>query len=129
MTYLIIKYIHVIAAIATISGFLLRGYWMHAESPMLQHRVVKVAPHIVDTVFLVAGIAMLWILHLNPLKQAWLLAKFAGLAAYIVLGTIAIKRGPTKQIRTMAFVGAIAVFAYITGVALSKSPLSWLTFG
>jgi len=127
--YLILKYVHVITAVATISGFLLRGYWMLTESENLRYPVVKIAPHIVDTLFLVAGIGMVWLLHLNPLVQPWLLAKFAGLIAYILLGTVAIKRGPTKQVRTVALVGAVAVFAYIAGVALAKSPLSWLALG
>jgi len=30
------------------------------------------------------------------------------------------------QSRIIAFVGALAVFAYIVGVALAKSPASWL---
>jgi len=126
MAYLIVKYTHVFAAAATISGFLLRGYWMLTESEKLQLSAVRIAPHIVDTVFLLAGVAMVWLLQINPLAQPWLLAKFAGLIAYILLGTIAIKRGPTKQIRTIALVGAASVFAYIAGVALAKSPLSWL---
>ena len=124
--YLMLKYVHVTTAVATVSGFLLRGYWMLTESESLRHPVVKITPHIVDTLFLAAGIGMVWLLHLNPLAQPWLLAKFAGLIAYILLGTVAIKRGPTKQIRTLALVGAVAVFAYIAGVALTKSPLSWL---
>ncbi len=128
MVYLILKYAHVLAATLTISGFMLRGYWMMSESLMLQHRLVKVAPHIVDTVFLLAGLGMILQLQLNPLTQPWLLAKFAGLLAYILLGTMAIKRGQTKQIRTLAFVGAVAVFAYIAGVALTKSPFSWLSY-
>jgi len=128
MMYLILKYVHTIAAVATISGFMLRGYWMLTESDRLQHRVARIAPHIIDTVFLLAGVGMVWLLQLNPLTQAWLLAKFAGLIAYILLGTIAIKRGPTRQVRSLAFVGAISVFAYIAGVALAKSPLSWLKY-
>ena len=129
MTYLTIKYIHTIAGLVTISGFLLRGYWMLIESDLLRHRVTRIAPHVVDAILLTAGIAMLWMLHLNPLKQPWLLAKFAGLLAYILLGMVALKRGPTKQIRMVAFVAAIASFAYLFGVALAKSPLSWLAFG
>ena len=126
MAYLIVKYIHVIAATATISGFLLRGYWMLTESDKLQYRVTRIAPHIVDTVFLMSGVAMVWMLHLNPFMQLWLVAKFTGLIAYILLGTIAIKRGPTKQIRTIALVSAASVFVYIAGVAITKSPMSWL---
>lgn len=124
--YLILKHVHVTAAFLTITGFMLRGYWMLTESGKLQHPVVKVAPHIVDTVFLLAGVGMILLVQLNPLTQPWLLAKFAGLLAYIVLGTIAIKRGPTKQVRTAALVAAIVAFIYVAGVALAKSPLAWL---
>jgi len=126
MTYLILKTVHVLAATTTISGFLLRGYWMLTESEKLQYRVVRIVPHVVDTVFLLSGVAMVWILHLNPLTQPWLIAKFTGLIAYILLGTIAIKRGGTLQIRMIALVGAVSVFAYIVGVALTKSPFSWI---
>lgn len=128
MLYLFLKYIHVVAAVATISGFVLRGYWMLIESKKLQHSVTRVAPHVIDTVFLLAGIGLIWLSHVEPLKQPWLTAKFAGLIVYVLLGAVAIRRGPTKEIRTIALAGAVAVFAYIVGVALTKSPLSWLSF-
>jgi len=128
MSYLIVKNLHTLAALLTISGFILRGYWMITGSDKLTHRVTRTAPHIVDTVFLLSGIAMLGMLSLNPLTQDWLLAKFAGLIAYILLGTVAIRRGPTMQVRKAAFVGALAIFAYIVGVALTKSTTSWLAY-
>ncbi len=126
MSYALVKVTHTIAAVATISGFLLRGVWMLRESNLLQHRVTRTVPHAIDALLLLTGLGMLWTLRLNPLTQPWLLAKFAGLLVYILLGTIAIKRGPTKQVRTIAFVAAVATFAYIGGAALAKSPLSWL---
>ena len=126
MDYMLVKMLHTFTAALTISGFILRGYWMMRESQLLQHRVTRIAPHVVDTLFLLAGIALVVLLDLNVLTHTWLLAKFIGLFVYIVLGTIAIKRGSTKEIRITAFAGALAVFAYITGVALAKSPASWL---
>ena len=68
MSYLFLKSFHIISAMMTISGFLLRGFLMLRESEMLQHRFVRVAPHVVDTVFLLSGIAMLWLLHLNQAR-------------------------------------------------------------
>ena len=128
MSYLLLKLVHTIAAIATISGFILRGWWMLNESALLQHRATKIVPHVNDAILLLAGIGMLWVLRLDPLTQTWLLAKFAGLIVYILLGTIALKRGPTKEIRALAFIASVAVFAWVAGVALTKSPLSWLRF-
>lgn len=128
MSYLLIKNLHTLAAMLTITGFVLRGYWMVVGSEMLEHRTTRTLPHIVDTIFLLSGIAMLAILSLNPLTQGWLLAKFTGLLAYILLGVIALRRGPTLQVRVLAFVAALASFAYIVGVALSKSTTSWLAY-
>jgi len=126
LTYLLIKSLHLVTGVATISGFVLRGYWMMTRSDKLQMKVTRIAPHIIDSLFLLSGIALVSMLHLNAFSESWLLAKFAGLIGYIVLGTFAIKRGPTLQVRIVAFVGALAVFAYIVGVALAKSPASWL---
>ena len=126
MSYVILKYVHTIAATLSASGFLLRGYWMLVRSDLLQHRVTRIVPHVVDAILLLAGIAMLWTLHMNPLAQEWLLAKFGGLIAYILLGMVALKRGPTRRIRAVAFAAAVAAFAYIVGVALFKSARSWL---
>ena len=128
MSYLVLKNIHMSAAVLTLSGFILRGIWMMRGSELLQHRATKIAPHIIDTLFLLSGVALVWLLGLNVIEQTWLLAKFTGLIVYIVLGTIAIKRGPTLQIRCLAFVAALAVFAYIAGIAMSKSALSWVAY-
>jgi len=126
--YLLLKYIHLALAITAISGFIVRGYWMLSKSAHLSARATRIAPHVVDALFLLTGIAMVYQLSLPVLQTPWLLAKFAGLAAYIVLGAIALRRGPTMQVRLIAFVGALSAFAYIAGAALSKSPLSWLAF-
>lgn len=126
MTYLMIKSLHMVTGVVTISGFVLRGYWMMTQSDKLQLKVIRIVPHIVDTLFLLSGIALVSMLHINVFSESWLLAKFAGLIAYIVLGTFAIKRGATLQIRIITFIAALAVFAYIVGVALAKSPASWL---
>ena len=128
LTYFWIKSLHTIAAFATLSGFIVRGYWMVSRSDNLNRTVTRIIPHIIDTILLVAAIALVMTLQLNVFAQPWLLAKITGLVIYIVLGTIAIKRGPSRQIRVIAFVSALSVFAYILGVAMTKSPASWLTF-
>jgi len=123
-----IKSLHMITAIVSISGFVLRGYWMMIQSDKSTLKIVRIAPHVIDTLFLLSGIALVAILRINVLSEPWLLAKFAGLIGYIVLGVIAIRRGPTLEIRVIAFVGALSLFAYIVGVALTRSPASWLGF-
>jgi uncharacterized membrane protein SirB2 len=60
--------------------------------------------------------------HQYPGQQPWLTAKLAALVGYIVLGSIALKRGRTKGQRQAAFVAALALFFYIGMVAVTKRP-------
>ena len=124
--YFTIKALHVCAAILTISGFALRGFWMLTGSALLDRRLVRILPHIVDSVFLLSGIGLVWILRLQVFDQPWLLAKLFAVVVYILLGMVALRRGRSARSRSVAFVLALATFAYITGVALSKSMLSWV---
>lgn len=124
--YGILKLIHAATAVLTISGFLVRGYWMFSGSALLRHKLTRILPHIVDTLFLGSGIVLLTFLGTAPLTRPWMLLKIAGLVVYIVLAVIALKRGKTTATRATAFVAAIAVFAYTYGVAVSMSPASWL---
>ena len=126
--YLPLKYAHLAFAVASFSGFMLRGFWMMSGSTLLDHRAVRIVPHAVDTLFLVTGIALVLQLSLPVMQSPWLLAKLTGLVVYVVLGTIALRRGPTMPIRQVAFVGALSAFAYIVGAAASKSPASWISF-
>ena len=126
--YGLLKHTHMLLAAVTISGFLARGYWMMSESPMLSHKVTRILPHVVDTLFLLSGIALVYMLSLPVWQSPWILAKFAGLLFYIVLGAMALRRGPTIQIRLVAFVGAVSAFAYVVGTAMAKSPASWLAY-
>jgi hypothetical protein len=52
----------------------------------------------------------------------------AALLVYIVLGTIALKRGRSPAVRAGAFAAALAAFGYIVGVALTKDPRFPLSF-
>ncbi|NIV18059.1 MAG: regulator SirB [Woeseiaceae bacterium] len=126
--YETVKSIHVGTVVLTILGFMLRGYWMMTGSPRLDFRVTKIAPHVIDTVLLVSGVALIVILKLPLMSQKWLLMKFAALVAYILLGAIALGRGKSMRARTTAFVFSLAVFAYIVGVALTKSTVGWIVF-
>ena len=48
------------------------------------------------------------------------------LLGYILLGTVAIKRGRTPMTRGLAALAAIVVFVYIMGTAMTKDPWFFL---
>ncbi|HJU70304.1 MAG TPA: SirB2 family protein [Paucimonas sp.] len=123
ISYLAIKHLHMTSAFVSGSFFLLRGMWMLAESPLLQRRWVKIAPHIIDTILLSSALTMVFWSHQYPFVQNWLTAKLLALLLYIVLGSYALKRGKTMTIRITAFVVALTVFAYILKVAFTRQVL------
>lgn len=122
MSYIAVKHLHV--TFAALSGilFFLRGIWMLGESSLLQQKWVKIVPHVIDTLLLGSALVMVFWSGQYPFVQGWLTAKVLALIAYIVLGTIALKRGKTKQVRVTAFIAALVVFAYIIKVALTRQP-------
>ena len=131
MDYTILRYVHRGSAFVSLLLFIARGTWMMAVPVRLQQRWVKIVPHVVDTMLLASAIALVW--QLGGVKtlgtQSWLVAKIVAVIAYIVLGSLALKRGRTRRTRIAAFVAAIAVFFYIVSVAVTKSPwgfVSWL---
>jgi uncharacterized membrane protein SirB2 len=96
---------------------------MLVESPLRQHRLTRILPHIVDTLLLGSALSMAWISGQYPFVNGWLTAKLFGLLAYILLGMMALKRGRTRTIRLRYFCLALLAYVYIVGVALSRNPL------
>ncbi len=123
MEYATTRVIHVGCAVLSIAGFAVRGMLMLLESPLLQSRIARIAPHVVDTVLLGSAIALAWMSGQYPFAQGWLTAKVLALVAYVGLGTVALKRGRGKAARATAFVLALGTVLYIVSVALARDPL------
>lgn len=124
--YPLIKDLHVACVVLSLAGFTARGGLMLAGSPLLAARFVRVAPHVIDTLLLASAAWLAWGLQQYPFVHGWLTAKVLGLIVYIVLGTIALRRGRTRAVRATAFAGALLAAAYIVAVALTRQPLPGL---
>jgi uncharacterized membrane protein SirB2 len=125
MSYFALKYVHVGAVIVSFSLFFLRGLWMMAAPEKLAARWVRVVPHVIDTVLLVSAIALAVTTAQYPFVQPWLTAKVLALLVYIVLGTVAIRRGRSRRVRIVAWILALIVFAYMVAVARARVPFPW----
>lgn len=123
MSYLALKHLHVTCVVLSGLGFALRGWWMLNDSPLLKARLARVAPHVIDSVLLGSALFMAWQSSQYPFAQGWLTAKFFGLLAYILCGTMALKRARTRGRRVVFLALALLAYAYIVGVALTRNPL------
>ena len=118
--YVILKHSHVTFALISLIGFTLRGYWMMKESALLQSKPAKILPHINDTLLLASAIALVVITRQYPIVVGWVTLKILLLVAYIVLGTFALKRGRTKELRIRFYFASIVTVVAIFAVALIK---------
>ncbi len=121
----LLKAVHVTCAGLSFTGFVLRGVLMLRDSPRRRLPVVRVLPHVVDTLLLVSAVGLAAQLHVSPLRAPWLAAKLIALVCYIGLGFVALRFGPDRRVRATAWVLALATFAYIVAVAATHSPLPW----
>lgn len=124
----VIKSTHIVCAALSFTGFFIRGIWMAMDSPRLQQRWVKIAPHIIDSLLLVSAVILALQWHLSPFDHNWLMAKIIALVIYIAAGMVALRLGSAKAIRVSAWLFGLLVFLYIASVAVSKSVWGWLGY-
>jgi uncharacterized membrane protein SirB2 len=123
MSYLAVRHLHVTCVVLTISLFVLRGGLQFAGVDWRRRLpVLRVVPHVVDTVLLGSAVWLAWRSAQYPFVQPWLTAKVLALCAYVVLGKRALDPRRSGRARAVAFAGAVASIGYIVGVAVTRSP-------
>ncbi len=115
--YVVCYWVHITCVTLSGSFFLVRGIWMLQDNVLLQHKFVRIAPHVNDTILLTAAVGLAVITQQYPITHNWLTIKLVLLLAYIGLGVVAL-RGATRTRRITAFVAALACFAAMVGTAL-----------
>ncbi|THF65828.1 regulator SirB [Pseudothauera nasutitermitis] len=126
MLYLALKHLHVTCVVLSITGFLLRGIWVLGDHRLARARLVRVLPHVIDSVLLASAIGLAVLIQQYPFSAGWVTAKVLGLLLYIALGMVALRRGRSRVQRVAALLGALAVFGWIVSVAVSKNPAGFL---
>jgi uncharacterized membrane protein SirB2 len=127
--YLLLRHAHIGCAILTIALLVLRGGLMLADSPWQRHVVLRYLPHVIDTVLLITALMLTTVIHEYPFSTGWITMKVVLLVAYIVLGSIALKRGRTKRIRVAALVAALLTIGFLVSVARAHHPLGLFAAG
>ncbi len=120
-----VRWVHV-AAVAVSGGlFALRGLLVLAGKPIANHLSVRVLSWSIDTVLLTAALMLMNMLRIHPGNQPWLAVKLSLLVLYIVLGSFALRRAARQRFRLAWYLGALAVFLLMVGVAANHDPQGW----
>jgi len=115
------KHLHLLFVVLTISSFVVRILLAEFKPAILQGKLFKIAPHVIDTVLLLSGVGLAVSGGWFSGDFAWIINKVVLLVAYVALGVVAMRSTGMK--RWIAFVGAVAAFAVIGMVAVTKQGL------
>lgn len=119
------KHIHLTIIVISVSLFIIRFVMLLRESDLLQNKVLKIVPHVIDTGLLASAV---WLVTMSPMVNVdgWLASKIIGLLLYIVSGLFAFKWAKNNRMRILGFLSAMIWLSVTFGVAFSKQALSFL---
>lgn len=118
-----IKAVHIAAVMASGMLFLLRGAAVQLGATWAMAAPLRYLSYSIDTVLLTAALMLATILHQYPFAHGWLTAKVLLLVCYVVLGSLALKRGRTPAMRTSCWIAALLVYLFIVSIARAHHPL------
>lgn len=121
--YLQIKWVHVIAVLASGALFTMRGAFVLAGARWPMAAPLRYLSYSIDTVLLTAAAMLASILPAAMFANGWLATKLVLLPVYIVLGSFALQRARTQVGRALSYATALAVFGFILGIARMHHPL------
>jgi len=117
-----IKMLHVTTVIVTGSLFLLRYVWMLQGRLAQRGAWVRTLPHYNDTLLFLSGLTMAYLIGQLPMQAPWLTTKLFVLLAYILLGSLALRRGRVRWLMVTAGIAALGCYLYIVAIALTRDP-------
>lgn len=114
-----LKTLHVTLAYVTVIGFVLRVGWSYVDAEKLRLKPVRILPHVIDTVLLIAGVGLAFSLSVS-LADSWLVAKLLALLAYIGFGVLTLRGSGVAKMAGL--LGAALSLVYLFMVAYDKTP-------
>ncbi len=113
-----LKHLHLffvaVLGVSFVCRFMLAEFFPH----LLKIKWLKITPHVLDTLLLLSGIALVIQGHWLTGSYGWIIAKLLVLLVFIGLGVLAMHKD--GWVRWFAFAGALVCLLYIVGVAISK---------
>lgn len=123
--YVPIKSIHIISVLASGGLFFVRGLLVLNGRSWAMSAPLRYLSYSIDTVLLTAALMLATMLPGAVFANGWLTVKLVLLVLYVVLGSIALKRGRDSKIRWASFIAALGIYAFMLSVARMHQPLGW----
>lgn len=121
-----IKSAHIHLVLLSGALFVLRGGFAAFGARWPRHVVLRYTSYTIDTALLTTAAMLLTILPAALFANGWLALKLLLLVVYVVLGVLAMREGRSRSMRILLYLGALATFAFMFGIARMHHPLGWL---
>ena len=119
-----LKTLHLTFILLSLSSFIGRVIISEIKPALLEIKIIKIAPHIINSILIISGIALIFQGNWLDSDYGWIIAKVFVLFIYIGLGILALKlKGQNKW---LAFAAAILCVIYIGVVAVTKNAFFFL---
>lgn len=118
--FLLLKNLHIGLALISGLGFALRGYLRLVMNRPVSGPMVRIGPHVIDTLLLISGIGLWMQAHYGLLS--WFGLKMTLVVIYILLGIGAL-RSSSRGAGIMLYWLALGVFLGIAIIAIHKPAL------
>ena len=118
---------HVVTVVLSGTLFAVRGVFVQKGASWPMIGPLRYLSYAIDTCIVITAALLLIVLPASVYANGWLAMKLVLLVVYIVLGSIALKRGRTLGARRIGFVAALCVFLTMLAIAHTHHPLGpWL---
>lgn len=117
----ILKSLHLVCVLTTFILFNLRFFLRLCRPDTPLPKLLRVLPHLNDTLLLALGVSLAVSAHWVPFGNAlWLGVKLIWLAAYIITGSVCMKAPPRSATALTAYPAALLSFATVCYLAYGK---------
>lgn len=116
-----LKHIHLLFVAILVISFVGRVLLAEFKPELLAQKWVKISPHVVASILLLTGFALVFQGDWLAADYGWIVAKLLVLFVYIGLGVVTIRQQGHK--RWLGFAGALMCLFYIAKVAVTKQAL------
>lgn len=123
MSFLFLKYLHILGVAASFGLFFIRGLWLMQSYPDPQEKWVRLLPHAVDAVMVLSAVALLASSPLKGWPGDWLTVKLALLVVYVLLSLYLFRGVRGLATRFLAWLLGLLVLLFITTIAVLRNPL------
>ncbi|GAB1061626.1 SirB2 family protein [Shewanella algae] len=118
--YPAVKHLHMILIAVSVLLFIVRFVLKLRQSAIMDKKLLKVGPHVIDTFLLLSGLTLCFMIKQYPFVDPWMTEKIGAVVAYILLGVMALKSNRNLIFRIFAFLGALGWVVYAAKLAHFK---------